>query len=143
MSVFICPKERLPELLPLGQRFFTMAHERGIFNPESFMNFWTQMYDKDSGLVVVSGDEDCITGAFGVIMYTDPLTGDLVATETFWYSEGREGLKLLDKAVEVAEICKVKELYLQHFNIPYSEKIMRHYSRKGFVPKYTRWTKEF
>jgi hypothetical protein len=140
--ITICPKERIDELVPLGERFFILAKEHGIFNPKSFVNFWVNVYNGNKGFVIVNVTDDKIDGALGLVIYDEFLTGDSVATELFLYSEGKGGLKLLDAAEDLSRKCGAKILYIQHLNDENSEKIIRHYIRRDFSLRYFRYTKE-
>jgi len=140
--IFVCPKERLEETLPLGQRFFDMAQEPGTFNPASFLKFWCKIYDNKNGFMLVNDRNGVIDGAFGLIIQEDELTGDRIATEKFWYSEGFSGPKLFKKAQEMAKKCEATILYVQHFNNQYSEKIHEFYKNDGFKLRYLRLLKE-
>lgn len=140
--IFVCPQNRLEETLPLGQRFFAMAQEHGQFNPYTFIKFWNRMHDTKSGFMLVNETNGVIDGAYGVVIQDEFLTGDRVATEVFWYSEGSAGLKLFKKAEEMAKKCGAVVMYIQHFNNLYSEKIMNYYAKNGFKLRYLRHVKE-
>jgi len=140
--IFICPKERLEETLPLGQRFFGLAGEIGKFNPDSFIKFWHRMHDTKSGFMLVNETDGVIDGAYGVVIQDEFLTGQRIATEVFWYSEGMAGVRLFKKAVELSKRCDAKVMYIQHLTSIPSEKVTEYYCKQGFNLKYHRFSKE-
>lgn len=140
--IMVCPVNRLPETLGMGQRFFDMTEEPGAFNPISFLHFWEDVYNRDCGALIVDEKDGVFTGAIGVVLSIEPLTGDRILTEQFWYSEGSAGVKLLSFAEAIADNLNIKAFYLQHMAKD-ADKFGKFYTKKGFNLRYYRYAKEY
>lgn len=140
--IMVCPIERVHEAIPMGERFFNLSGEVGVFSPEAFMLFWERQYLNDTGALLVDETANGFTSALGLIFYNEPWTGDLVASEVCWYSEGSGGVRLFKFAEQLAKACGAKVLYMQHLNNEDSQRASKLYTKNGFKLGYMRYLKE-
>ena len=105
----------LERLAVLGKEFFSEAGLPGVFNPEFWATVWTQLMIQDAAEVWYD-EENIINGAIGVIYAPDFLTGDLVATESFWFvtKEARSviGIRLFHWIVDRSQVRGAKRLIM-------------------------------
>jgi len=137
-----CPIGRLHELLPMGRRFFDLSPEHGAFSDEAFMTYWISRYTTSSGTLLVDEVNGEFKGAIGLISYNEMCTGELSVSEVCWYSEGKNGIKLLTCAIDLAKDAGAKIFYLQHINDERVERMKKVYEHFGFKLEYLRYVKE-
>ena len=138
----ICPYDKLPEVLPLGIRFFKMAQEKFNPSPQSFLNFWHTYYTSGMGCLLIEEKGGEIKGFCGIIFNNEPWSGVLTCTEMCWYSEGREGGRLIKQALQMAKKAGAKVFYAHSLNNEYAEKVAKFYKKEGLELSYFRYTKE-
>ena len=87
----VCPFSRIEEVVPVATRFFHYANESGSPSGEHWTAFWKSQYNSRMGVLFIETDaNDTIIGFYGLVFFQEPWTGDLVAQEVCWYSEGSE-----------------------------------------------------
>jgi len=81
-------------LLEFGDKFFHEAKLQGTFNPEHFERTWITVLGQGLGTIWKLEVGGKIVGLLGAFLTPDLCTGDLAATEAFWYvlPEHRGGL---------------------------------------------------
>jgi len=131
-----------------GKRFFEEGKLPGKFNSEHFTTCWVDYITSGTGEAFGMFDESTgeLEGALGAIFYTDPLTGDKVATEMFWFvfPEHRgDGLKLLNHYLERAQERDCARCYMIHLEGLHPDALKRVYEHKGFRLIETGYMKEF
>lgn len=121
----------IPALLAMGAKFSEKARliESVGYDEESMAKTFAWMVE-DENCTVFIGE----TGAIGGMKSPHPFNhAHWIAQELFWWSEGREGLRLLD-AFEAwaAETCAtVRMITLEAVN---PERMGRLYHRRGYAP---------
>jgi GNAT superfamily N-acetyltransferase len=121
----------IPALLAMGERFSETARliESVGYNPEHMEKTFAYMVEDENCCLLVGE-----AGAIGGQRAPHPFNHDhWIAQELFWWSEGREGLRLLD-AFEAwaAEKCgSVRMITLEAVN---PERMGRLYLRRGYAP---------
>src|SRR3989304_1594017 len=132
----------LPELslcLEMAQSFF---------KEDIFIKTWESIYSFDMGKIHGAFYNDKqLCGCIGGIVYPDPNTGDLLATEMFWYvmpefRKGTVGLRLLDCFENWAKQKKADKIIMVHLSNLQSDRISTLYKRKGYTPIETHYIKE-
>jgi hypothetical protein len=99
----------LRKLKSIAKAFFEECQLPGKFNFEHFERTWIALMVQEVGLVYIWEDPEskAVLGTVGGIVGPDLHTGDLVATESFWYVEkkhrARVGMALFHHFVEEAE----------------------------------------
>lgn len=125
----------------VGQEFFDESGYPGKFNPVHFWNFWAQMHVLDMGkFFVVYGPDRVPAGAFGCTFYPDPLTGETVAAEQFWFvrkqfrGSARIGVSLFKSYEAECDRRKVGSRFMAHIHGHNGEALGRFYERAGYYP---------
>lgn len=99
----------LRRFAPLGEDFFKEAQLPGKFNPEHWEQIWTTLLVDGIGEVwyYENVEHREVVGAIGAVIAPDIHTGDLIATESFWFvskqARSKAGFELFHKLVERAE----------------------------------------
>lgn len=140
--ILICPDDSFGMVVPIANRFFSYAREWGTFSPQHFIKFWTNNYANNTGVLLVDLVDDEIKGFIGVVFCFEPWTGDLIAEEVCWYSEGNNGVRLLKRAQQIAKNVGAKIFYLNHLENDKMEKMKKFYTKNGFKRTYHKYTKE-
>jgi hypothetical protein len=130
----------LEKLLPLARKFFYEMGEKGVLNEDHFIGYLRAGYLNNA--IRVFSDED-VTCALGMTFYHEMFTGDYSAGEIFWVSQGRNGIKLLNYADDFMKNWGVKFAYLNHTEHLTPALIEKIYKKKGFLPAYRRYRKEY
>jgi len=121
----------IPGLLAMGDRFSEAARliEHVGYDPASMERTFAYMVDDDNCCIFIGE-----SGAIGGMRSPHPFNlSHWIAQELFWWSEGREGLRLLD-AFEgwAAETCgTVRMICLEAVN---PERMGKLYQRRGYAP---------
>lgn len=94
-------RKDIPRLVEMGLRFVDESSYRGRLeaNAVQMMRLMDWLIDDDDGLLLVSEREGKIVGMLGAFIYTQPISGERIAGEAFWWMEpehrkGGDGLKL-------------------------------------------------
>lgn len=119
----------IPRLLEMGQKF---ADKAGLvdhvgYNPEHMATTFRLMIE---GHIILIGE----SGALGGMSGPHPFNYEhIIAQELFWWSEGREGLRLLGAFEEWARVnChSVRMITLEAVDPDRTERI---YKRRGYQP---------
>src|SRR5687768_4632282 len=99
--------------------FFKECSLPGNFNPATFNKALQTFIERGMGIFFVSEKDGKIEGAIGGTISQDFLTGDLVASEIFWFVHPDcrgEGLKLFLKFEEDAKNRGAKRILMLHLN---------------------------
>ena len=116
------------DLVEMGRKFKDASGMVAPFNPEAARDFISTMIEAEAGVVFVS-DAGMIGGAL-VPTYFSPEW--LMAVELAWWSEGRDGLRLLAAFEGWARDMGASEIRMTTLaSIPGPAKIM---ARKGYAP---------
>lgn len=116
---------------PFGEKFFKEHHPDESIDIKHFRRFWENAHIQKRGYLLSAFDGDIPTGVFGVLIQQDMWSPDIIAVEVCWMSKGKEGLKLLRLAQQLARRHGAKRLYIQH--LPRHERNARWYQKLGFV----------
>lgn len=125
-------------LLPGARSFFSEGRIMGELNEKSFVDGILACIRNGIGLFLVYG-EPPFEGAIGGVIYPDFPTGDLIASELFWYvmpeSRGVAGVRLLKEFEKEARIRGAKRLTMMHLDGPRTAGIARLYERLGYCQR--------
>lgn len=124
----------------VGKRFFEAMHPTEIIDIKRFRAFWENVHARNSGYLLGEFDEGQAKGLFGLVIQPALWSDGLIASEVIWYSEGKEGMKLLAAAEQIARQRGCKKLYLQH--MAGNGRIGKIYKRKGYIADTVRFCKE-
>lgn len=120
----------IPGLLAMGERFAAKARlsDHVGYDPASMERTFSAMIE--GGHPVFIGE----SGAIGAVSTPHPFNADhIMAQEMFWWSEGREGLRLL-AALEAWAEEHCHSLRMITLEAVEPERTGRIYERRGFVP---------
>lgn len=131
--------EDIPALLEMGERFAQKANlsEHVGYDPESMAETFSRMIEAGEPLFI--GER----GAIGALTCQHPFNyAHKSAQELFWWSEGREGLKLLERLTWHCEaFCD--SLVMITLEAIEPERTGRLYERLGFSPLEHSYVKVF
>lgn len=136
----------LPKLLPLAEEFYASSKFLKGFNIERFTEMWAQLIGQGAGVIYLAEADGAIAGTIGGVMYPDIYSGELVATEFFWFvcgeSRGLHGMKLY-RAFELWAIEQgCARIRMVHLLDSMPEKLKRIYDHLGFEAVEVHYTKE-
>lgn len=134
----VCDMDRIADTVPLAIMFFNLAPENGTFNEESYKNFWHKQYDNASGAIIIEEQNGEIKGILGLVLTTEFTTGNAIATEIGWFSQGSGGVRMFKYAKELARKAGAKVFYSQH--MLNDEKTARFFEREGAKANYIKYS---
>jgi GNAT superfamily N-acetyltransferase len=116
------------------------------FHVERFAQFWAPLLESGAGYIALQLDDvsGSIRGAIGGVVYPDPYSGDLVATEFFWFVEPQHrgaGLRLYRLFERWAIERGARELRMVHLLDSQPEQLAKLYVRLGYTPAETHYSK--
>lgn len=142
ISVLQVPE--LNKLIPLAKAFIAESTEDIPFNEEHFIKTWEQVYLSKNGSILKYEKDGEIIGALGYLVYPDFLSGELKATETFWFIKPEFrgcGFKLLDEFEKVSKELGVKRIMMAHLKHLMPDKLKSVYLKRGYREIETQYEK--
>lgn len=136
----LCQKEEMDALESVGESFFCMVHQGQDIDVKHFRSFWENAHAHKNGYLLGEFDGDKPVGILGVVIRDGLWSKDKTAAVVCWYSEGKEGMRLLHHAEQIARLSKAKYMIVQHMSG--SSTIGKIYQRKGFTPNTVSYKKE-
>lgn len=133
--------------LQIAPLFFMEGLLPGEFKNDVFIQTWEKLYSINIGKIHGAFNDNNLCGAIGGIIFPDPNTGDLTATEMFWYvipdfRKGTIGLKLLNYFENWAIKEGAKRIIMVHLNNLQPERLSILYRKKGYLPIEIHYMKE-
>jgi GNAT superfamily N-acetyltransferase len=120
-------------LTELARQFATLADVE--LNTELWVDNWTKLVESGIGTVFFEEKEGKPTGMIGGVAHPDINSGEITATEFFWYVDPEykgSGLKLLRQFEEWARIMGCVNIVMVHLENNMPEKLKNIYLKKGF-----------
>lgn len=121
----------LYSLLPLCKSFANES-ENIRFKEDAWLKTWANLIENGIGTIFMLDD---YSGFIGGICYPDPNTGDMTATEMFWYVDKKQrgqGLKLLQKFEQWAQQKNCRSVIMVHLTDLMPKALERVYKRRGY-----------
>jgi GNAT superfamily N-acetyltransferase len=137
--------EDFPRMESCAREFFSQSRFLKGFDPGVFASTWAGLLASGAGAIFLLEDENEIHGALGGVAYPDPHTGDLLATEFFWFvSAGHrgQGLRLLKTFETWARAKGCRQIRMAHLVDLMPEKLEAVYKRLGYAPAEVLYVKE-
>jgi GNAT superfamily N-acetyltransferase len=137
--------ENIEDLAVIAENFYSSSEFLNDFNMEVFKKSWSMFLNDGDGVIFVSRKDGEITGTIGGCKYPDPNSGEMLATEFFWFvnPESRgDGLKLLKTFEKWAEEEGCKKVIMVHLSDSMPEKVKHIYERFGYKAAETHYIKE-
>jgi GNAT superfamily N-acetyltransferase len=119
----------IPRLLEMGEKFAAKAGlvDHCGYDPESMAATFSAMIERDEFCLFIGE-----AGAIGGMKAPHPFNhAKLMADELFWWSEGREGLRLLEAYEEWAGDAMIRMTTLEAVN---PDRMSKFYQRRGYQP---------
>lgn len=135
----------LPRLANLAEQFYSASRFLKRFDLERFCTVWRTLLEGGSGVVFLLEDEGAIAGTLGGMLYPDLYSGDLIATEFFWFVDpaNRGGGMQLYRAFEAWACANhATEIRMVHLHDSMPERLSVLYRRLGYVAAETHYTKD-
>jgi GNAT superfamily N-acetyltransferase len=117
----------------LARQFATLADVN--LNTELWIDNWEKLIETGIGTIFFEEKEGMPIGMIGGVTHPDINSGEMTATEFFWYVDPNykgSGLKLLKKFEEWAKDKDCVNIVMVHLENNMPEKLKRIYLKKGF-----------
>ena len=134
--------EDLPKLLNLAQEFYASSEFLEGFNLNIFVANWSNFINNDIGVIWILNEFD---GILGAVKYPDINSGELVATEFFWFvspDKRGDGIKLLREFEKWAKEVGCKKIFMVYLMDSMPEEMKSVYKRYGYKPMEVHYVKE-
>lgn len=138
-------EQELNEVVRLGEQFHREAKLPGEFSFDAAKATWDKFLAAGFGVIFTLREGDEVIGALGGILFPDPNSGELWATELFWYVKPEfrgSGLKLLAEFEAWAKHRGAKRITMVHLINSMPEKLHRIYTMRGYSPVEVHYIKE-
>lgn len=138
--------EDLPRMAECARQFYASSKFLKRFELERFCSAWQGFIESGAGVIIGLFDEDgTVRGAIGGLAFPDLYSGDLQATEFFWFvMEGSRGhgMKLLREFEKWAHLKGCTCLRMAHLSDSMPAKLEHVYGRLGYVLAEKQYVKE-
>jgi len=128
--------EEIPLIVPGGRAFFSEGAMPGSFNEPHFTAFMQNLMTSNIGFILTAfTDAGGFAGAIGGTCFPDFATGDLTATEFFWYvlpEHRMVGVRLLNAFEAEATRRGCVRIHMIHLANQSGEKLDAFYARRGY-----------
>lgn len=125
----------MTELRTLAVEFFAESELPGVLDFEFFIEAWRKLLVSGMGVMFITEDKEELTGAIGAVITPNLFTGDVMASELFWYVRegyrGVSGIRLLKEMFAWANDLGVDDVMMGHLHFAVSEKAESIYDRLG------------
>lgn len=140
--------DELKKVAEFGELFFKEGSLPGKFNPSIFIKMWETFITNRSGVILgLFSKNGQLFGILGGLIYPDINSGDLTATEAFWFVKkdkrnGLGGIRLLKHFEKWAIARGAKRIIMVHLININPEKMEKYYKTIGYKPIETHYVKE-
>ena len=146
MNITTAKAQDLPRLEPLAREFYAASEFLVGFDLDKFILTWTRLLESETGAIFLLEAGGEIPGALGGVIYPEPYSGDLIATEFFWFVTakargGRGGIHLLQAFEAWARKRGAVQIRMVHLLDSMPEKLERVYRHFGYKPAEVHYTK--
>jgi GNAT superfamily N-acetyltransferase len=129
-----------------AREFFAVSRFLRNFSSQHFTNAWRALLESGVAVIIVAEQDDGeLAGAIAGVAYPDICTGELTATEFFWFSRPRHrgaGIQLYRRFEEWSRRRHCALLRMVHLQDVMPGRLTTVYRRLGFEPVETHWQKE-
>lgn len=121
----------------LGETFFKECELPGKFNVEVWHANWIKIMQANFGAIWVLEHNNEYVGALGGILSPDVSTGDIVATEAFWfvlpkYRGGALGIRLMFHFEKWALAMGAKRILMSMVECSIPERLNAFFIKRGY-----------
>lgn len=87
MTIRLATPADLDAIVTLGEHFLAESTYRPVLakNPAQMRALATRLIETDDGDIFVAARDETLLGMFGAFVFAHPISGELVASEVFWY----------------------------------------------------------
>ena len=140
-----CDRSEFVELAGLASKFYSSSSALKKFDINVFCSTWNNLYSIGAGVIFLLKRELDIIGVIGGIKYPDVNSGELIATEMFWFVDQEKrgnGIKLFKRFESWARDNKCKSIIMVHLIDSMPDKLKKLYTRYGYKPIEISYKKE-
>jgi GNAT superfamily N-acetyltransferase len=134
-----------PEITRRAREFYVEAKFPGVFNVEVFTRNWTYFIEHGIGAIFALVKDGVIVGALGAVILPDTTSGDLRASEMFWFV-GKEhrggGIALMDAFEKWGTERGAKQITMAYLKDSMPQIVESIYERRGYRFFEAHWLKE-
>lgn len=124
-----------PEIARRAREFYVEAKFPGVFNEEVFTSNWTYFIENNVGALFALVKDGQIVGAIGGVIFPDTTSGDLRASEMFWFV-GKEhrggGIALMDAFESWAKERGARQITMAFLQDSMPDVVKGIYERRGY-----------
>ncbi|HSW48631.1 MAG TPA: GNAT family N-acetyltransferase [Bryobacteraceae bacterium] len=135
----------LPRMGGCAREFYASSRFLQGFDLDRFCAVWTELLANGTGVIFLLEDGGEVVGALGGVAYPDINSGELIATEFFWFiRDGArgQGLRLYRLFESWARERGCRQIRMVHLADLMPDKLDRVYRHLGFEPIEIHWAKE-
>jgi hypothetical protein len=138
-----------PEELPKLRGLIDLANseiEQVNFDKRPFEQSWGNFISSEIGLVLaLETKEHEVIGAFGGMIYANPNSGNMTASQVFWFMHPEKrgpGANLLSEFEAIARDMGCTQIFTTNIINRRSGRMSKMFRRKGYRPIEIHWAKE-
>jgi len=110
-------EQDIPRLVAMGERFLTETVYRGRVpvDPATMARTLALLVATENGTVLVSERDGVVVGMIGLLLFENPISGELTAGELFWWVEPEHrgiGVRLLKRAEQWARRAGARKVHM-------------------------------
>ena len=127
-------KEDVPALVGMAKQFLSEHYAETLpFNAASMATLLTGLIENPSGFLLVSEQDETVTGTIGILVYDHPFTGLACSSELFWWvdPEARGGLDSMRLLRHAEKWVKTNRIPWMHLVAP-NARVKVFYKRLGY-----------
>jgi len=135
----------LPRMETAAREFYASSRFLHGFDMARFVALWTDLLEKDMGVIFAVENGQGIHGAIGGVVYPEPYSGEAVATEFFFFISPEHrgpGMDLYRAFEKWARQKKCKQIRMVHLMDLMPGRLAVLYRRLGFKAAEMHYVKE-
>ena len=132
------------KLAPAAEEFYAASKFLQRFDLPRFCDLWRGLLESGTGTIILAEEDGAVDGAIGGVVYPEPYSGELVASEFFWFvreSSRGEGLRLYRAFEKWARDKGAVQIRMVHLHDSMPGKLSRVYERLGYTAVETHYVK--
>jgi hypothetical protein len=138
--------QHAPEILAIAHEFYDEGSLAGKLNEHTFIHDWAHFVELGLGVYLAALKDGKVIGVLGGVLHRDPPTGDMHASEAFWFV-GKiyrgVGLQLFKAYEEWAVMAGAKRISMVHLeNEKSNTRLSELYIKSGYRKVETTYLKE-
>lgn len=127
--------------------FFNESKIDGVLNFKHFCDSWDNLIGAGAGVVLVNEKDGISNGIIGGLVSQCMMTGDLIATECFWWitpelrNGSPAGIRLFLKWEDIVRAMKVRRIYVGNLHEVNHARMQDLYQHLGYKSLETHYVK--